>query len=644
MLALLLLLKSSACLAGFSYPLHPELTQPQPLRNNYSSTTAAPASPAAIAETRKTNSRAPASSAQISGEKYIGQSNVAAVKIPQFQRTKKIKIEAYEPPNLHSLSHEKLITFSVNARQMPLPTREYHGAEAAKIAARYADALTKKEYVLKRSLEKPALQEVTKTKIVIDTIVYDQVVQRMDALFDILEHKYALGIGALWELSLNQKQQDIGRDLLFAGLGANRAGWEILSSQLYIDAVENNVAENYFPLLWKELDHFVQERNVAAVIKAAQQSKRKFAPQKGDQANFQMANALLHSNADHQAWADAIGSDALKARLKLEAAITLLEKNQTSDAEAILDDLTKNAPKAMQREAHLALARLYMSQTQPDKALVEYAQLPTQDSNRLDLLEEKAYAQYRSGLYQESLGKSIGMESDYFRFAFAPEAFMLEVLSRKALCDFGGAKVALQNLVNIYGPEQAAIAQWIQSPADPESRYTMLISSHEKAKPFRFERFLLAKPDIVALQSNINARAKEWRDLKFLGTRKYMQPVPGNWQKFLSAYEAKNNKAEHAIVLEIAASAGSEAIGLHKKLSQFFAQAELMKLDVATQASEQYNLQSALNFPARSIASTPTPADKLSWGFQNEVWEDELDDLVAKNPSRCVDKKSIASH
>jgi hypothetical protein len=76
-------------------------------------------------------------------------------------------------------------------------------------------------------------------------------------------------------------------------------------------------------------------------------------------------------------------------------------------------------------------------------------------------------------------------------------------------------------------------------------------------------------------------------------------------------------------------------------LEQFFSQAELIKLDVATQASEQYNLQSALNFPARKIASVPVPTEKMAWNFKNEIWEDELDYLVAKNPSRCVDRSAV---
>jgi hypothetical protein len=67
---------------------------------------------------------------------------------------------------------------------------------------------------------------------------------------------------------------------------------------------------------------------------------------------------------------------------------------------------------------------------------------------------------------------------------------------------------------------------------------------------------------------------------------------------------------------------------------------ELLGLDVATGATKNFNLQSALNFPARKPASAEFDEERLHWPFEDEIWEDELDFLKMKNPSKCAALKS----
>jgi hypothetical protein len=74
-----------------------------------------------------------------------------------------------------------------------------------------------------------------------------------------------------------------------------------------------------------------------------------------------------------------------------------------------------------------------------------------------------------------------------------------------------------------------------------------------------------------------------------------------------------------------------------KRLRHSFSQAELLGLDVSTAAAKDYNLQNALNFPARRPAAQEALAkDKFHWPFEQEIWEDEIDFLKMKNPSKCA--------
>ncbi|PMU07092.1 hypothetical protein C1Y11_29175, partial [Pseudomonas sp. FW305-20] len=88
------------------------------------------------------------------------------------------------------------------------------------------------------------------------------------------------------------------------------------------------------------------------------------------------------------------------ARLHLAYAIFQIENNRLPEAKDALLLLERNSDKSIQKEAHLALARLYMSQSQPNDAIEEYQKLSAEDANRLDLLEEKAFAEYKIGRYQ----------------------------------------------------------------------------------------------------------------------------------------------------------------------------------------------------------------------------------------------------
>lgn len=92
---------------------------------------------------------------------------------------------------------------------------------------------------------------------------------------------------------------------------------------------------------------------------------------------------------------------------------------------------------------------------------------------------------------------------------------------------------------------------------------------------------------------------------------------------------------------ESSAIALREANYLANRLQQTFAQTELLDLDISTMASKNFNLQSALNFPVRKPAEEAAELDKFHWPFEQEIWEDELDYLRTKNPSKCASVAAV---
>jgi hypothetical protein len=125
-----------------------------------------------------------------------------------------------------------------------------------------------------------------------------------------------------------------------------------------------------------------------------------------------------------------------------------------------------------------------------------------------------------------------------------------------------------------------------------------------------------------------------------LGLKRYTIERPKGWDEFVQAMNVSWAGKARSLKAESARAALAEADYMVQRLRQTFAQVELLSLDVATGASRNFNLQSALNFPVRKLASTEVEDEKFHWPFEDEIWEDELDFLKMKNPSKCANVAS----
>jgi hypothetical protein len=242
----------------------------------------------------------------------------------------------------------------------------------------------------------------------------------------------------------------------------------------------------------------------------------------------------------------------------------------------------------------------------------------------------------KTGLDQDSLGKAVGLESPYFQLGFAPDVYLIEILSRKALCDFGGAEGAIQRFKGSYGRELASLQQVTAEKPKPSDYYGRLISYYDEKDPLRFQRFLLHLPAVMENQQVLNEASDELDKVDNLGRRKYTVERPAGWDQFAASMKAEWNTKALALRDNSARAALSEADYLLARLKSTFAQVDLIDLDIATNATKNFNLQSALNFPVREPAEAKRDDEKLHWPFENEVWEDELEFLKMKNPSKCA--------
>ncbi|MGZ3712856.1 MAG: hypothetical protein ACXVBE_13920, partial [Bdellovibrionota bacterium] len=432
------------------------------------------------------------------------------------------------------------------------------------------------------------------------------------------------------------------RDSLFSGILSARAGWESVAASEFEASASQEIQEQdrYVQIIWTQMDKFENTMNVDRVVNHFDVAALEELQPVGNKANFSLAKKALREKDRERAskFAANISSVALRDRFDLLRAISTLQPREKASEEtkSTLQNLADNGDNGVRDEARLALARALLRQGSTQDSLTQYQAIEKNGVNRLEVMSEQSYVEFLTGNHPEALGKAIGAESKYFQYGFSPDIHMVETLSRKATCDFGGAEAALQRFANRYVPELNGLDGVLQSKKEPAEYYDELISYHELKEPLRFQRYLLRLPVVMENQKLMNLAEKDLHKIDTLGIDRKMIERPQGWDTFASAMRANWEKRLPELKKQSGESALAEAAYMAGRLRQNFAQAELMGLDLATNAAKDYNLQNALNFPVRKLAATEPQKNQVLWPFEQEIWEDELDSLRMKNPSKCA--------
>ncbi|MCO5144231.1 MAG: hypothetical protein M9962_14170 [Oligoflexia bacterium] len=556
-----------------------------------------------------------------------------------------------ESLDLKTKNRVQIHNFSKNARLMPVPQKEYTSEVRSKdIETKYISAFQLTEHKPIRTAYKINIRSIAKIENPPSITHYENMVKRIDSLFKGVESQYAQGIIGLWELSQNKTNGKNlqARDSLFAGLMSQRLSWEAPSSQFYLEAITKGITkeERYQQILWNAVEEIQQTALVDEIAHKIDVEEIKKSNPQGDKLNFAMAKRFLKATKNEKPYF-AKYSAALQKKApidKLQLMSTLHELANAKDSKAAniqlikLEELIKDDVQfETQQDAHLALARTLVKRADYEAAYKHYTNIEKNGKNRLIVMSEQAYVEHKLGMYADSLGKSVGLQSPYFKFGFAPDIHIVEILGRKATCDFGGAEAGVKRLRDRYVPELIAMESLLEKKEKPLEFYKTIIQAYKSDSPKKFERYLLNASYTMENQKLFNRSEKELESIETYGTkRSQQQERPENWEAFALDQRTKWEKRSETRKIALAEKARKDVEYLSKRLRHTFGQLELIALDIDTSAAKNFNLQSALNFPVKPLSQDLIQDDKLHWPFEDEIWEDELDYLKMKNPSRCA--------
>jgi hypothetical protein len=583
--------------------------------------------------------------------------NVPAVSLPHASDGL-ISPESPEKLSLKGMNRPMIHAFLKHARELKMPEREYGTTVNSRaIAEQYKAALHPEPGKSFRTKYSLGLAKIAKIQEPPSVTQYENMVKRIDSLFDALDLRYALSVKSLWELaeSATNARDLQARDALFAGLLSTRAGWETTAAMMLEEAAAKRVEKDdrYLKILWNQLELVKNPVHLDKIVADVSPRRVLDASPAGDNANYAMAKRLLQQKfrapalvpPSSDAILQRITSKDLRDKLTVLELVGKLRSKTDSKRLAAMDGLRaieSSGSEENSQQARLALARTLLQHGQSAEALAFYKNVAKNRKNRLAVLGEQSYAEYANGEYQEALGKTVAMETPSFQYGFAPDVHLVEIMSRKALCDFGGAEDGVKRFNDRYAPELAALDHILARKLEAAEFYEELVNAAEAEKPMRYQRFLLQLSNVMENQKTMNAALSELEKLDQLGTHQKSLERPENWDGFTAAMRARWTARAQELRRGSAKAALEEVAYLAQRLRGTFAQVELLDLDISTAASKNYNLQSALNFPVAKQDEEKLDEHRMRWPFDEELWEDEIDFMKAKNPSKCAVAKTAS--
>jgi len=205
-----------------------------------------------------------------------------------------------EQLNLKGLNRPQVHAFLKHARDLPVPNHEYSNEVRSRaVAERFKDALHPVPYRSFRTKYSVSLAKIGKIQQPPAVTQYENMVKRIDSLFLGLDLAYPKAVMNLWQLAESSTNpRDLqARDALFAGLLADRAGWETTTAMMLEEAAAKRVEKEnrYLKILWGQIERVPNQVHVDKIVAAVSPLRVRDTAPVGDRANYAMAKRLLMS-------------------------------------------------------------------------------------------------------------------------------------------------------------------------------------------------------------------------------------------------------------------------------------------------------------------------------------------------------------
>lgn len=300
---------------------------------------------------------------------------------------------------------------------------------------------------------------------------------------------------------------------------------------------------------------------------------------------------------------------------------------------------TSDIMKDYHARAIMAMARIFYSTQDFDRALKYYDQIAKYSNSWLQALFEKAWGFFRLGNYERAMGNLHTLNSPYFEAQYFPESRVVQAVILYTNCRYEDAIVVVDQFVKEYDDIRKELKKQLAHNEDPADFYYWLASLSQKGtgfssmlkrifnlaltdkKLYRLFRFIIALDGEEALLENMRQTAVQ-KDLA---------------ERLLGELVTYRELA----IGETGEQARERLDQKRKELQRLVSQAMKVKfesLNAVKEMMEGTREKVKTGGDSRGWKVREDDDEHLSWPFEGEYWKDELDSYLFRVENLCPER------
>jgi hypothetical protein len=279
--------------------------------------------------------------------------------------------------------------------------------------------------------------------------------------------------------------------------------------------------------------------------------------------------------------------------------------------------------------SYLALARIAYTVGLYDVAIFYYRKVPTDSTNYVNALYEIGWSYFLKGDVRRGMGIFHTLDGPDWENYFLPDSHLLEATVFMNTCHFDFAHDAVKRMEEKYLALKAPLQKYLAEYTTPETLYRAFVLGQTN-KGVELPRLLrmatLADAEFSELYGTVRNRRREVSELS---THKdNLGADLAN--RLLSSVETQQKDAQMEMGIKISAilqRLDAELTDLEVKLSEIrieIDEVQADELEKAIKDSYQETSQAAAAAAAQRTASVFVGDKYLTWPFEGEYWEDEI--------------------
>lgn len=279
--------------------------------------------------------------------------------------------------------------------------------------------------------------------------------------------------------------------------------------------------------------------------------------------------------------------------------------------------------------SYLALARIAYTVGLYDVAIFYYRKVPTDSTNYVNALYEIGWSYFLKGDVRRGMGIFHTLDGPDWENYFLPDSHLLEATVFMNTCHFDFAHDAVKRMEEKYLALRAPLQKYLAEYTTPETLYRAFVLGQTN-KGVELPRLLrmatLADAEFSELYGTVRNRRREVSELS---THKdNLGADLAN--RLLSSVETQQKDAQMEMGIKISAilqRLDAELTDLEVKLSEIrieIDEVQADELEKAIKDSYQETSQAAAAAASQRTASVFVGDKYLTWPFEGEYWEDEI--------------------